>query len=39
MINVVHLYKTIDGEEVLHDINLKVKEGEILAILGGSGGG
>ena len=39
MIQVQHLYKSFNGQEVLTDINLQVKEGEILAILGESGTG
>ena len=39
MIQVRHLYKSFNGQQVLADINLQVKKGEILAILGESGTG
>ncbi len=39
MIKVSHLYKTLNDQPVLSDINLEVKEGEILVILGASGAG
>ena len=39
MIEVVDLYKSFNGQEVLRGINLKVEEGQILALLGGSGRG
>ncbi len=39
MIQVQHLYKSFNGQQVLEDINLQVKKGEILAILGESGTG
>lgn len=39
MIQVEHLYKSFNGQQVLEDINLQVKKGEILAILGESGTG
>ena len=39
MIKVSHLYKEINGQTILHDINLEVKEGEILVVLGESGAG
>ncbi|HLF18301.1 MAG TPA: ABC transporter ATP-binding protein [Candidatus Omnitrophota bacterium] len=39
MIKVTNLYKAFDNEQVLEDINLEVKTGEIMAILGGSGEG
>lgn len=41
-INVVELrgiYKSIHGNEILHDINLEVREGEFLTLLGPSGCG
>lgn len=34
-----HLYKSFNGQQVLEDINLQVKKGEILVILGESGTG
>lgn len=40
--NVVELrgvYKSISGHEILHDINLEVREGEFLTLLGPSGCG
>jgi len=39
VIQVQHLYKSFNGQQVLEDINLQVKKGEILAILGESGTG
>ena len=39
MIEVTDLYKEIDGQVILKDINLKINEGEILVILGESGAG
>lgn len=39
MIKVEHLYKSFNGEKVLEDINLEIREGEIIAILGQSGVG
>ncbi len=39
MIHVEHLSKSFNGQVVLDDITLEVKEGEILAILGESGTG
>ena len=39
MIKVSHLYKALNGQSILKDINFEVKEGEILAILGQSGAG
>ncbi len=39
MIQVQHLYKSFNGQQVLEDINLQVKKGEILVILGESGTG
>ena len=38
-VNVEHLYVEIDGKTILEDINLKVYEGEIVAIVGPNGGG
>ena len=34
-----HIKKSFDGLEVLKDISLSVKEGEVLAIIGPSGSG
>ena len=39
MIRVEHLFKSFNGQVVLDDINLEVKKGEILVILGESGTG
>lgn len=39
MIKVSHLNKTINGQAILKNINLEIKEGEILVILGESGAG
>lgn len=39
MIQVQHLYKSFNGQQVIADINLHVKKGEILVILGESGTG
>jgi len=37
MIEVVNLYKSFNGQEVLRGINLKVEKGQTLALIGGSG--
>ena len=34
-----HISKSFDGREILHDINLTLNPGEIIALLGVSGGG
>ncbi len=39
MLSIKNLHATINGEEVLHGINLEVKEGEIHAIMGPNGSG
>ncbi len=39
MIKVSHLNKSFSGQKVLEDINLEIKEGEILVVLGPSGAG
>ena len=36
---VKNLKKSFDGVTILHDINLKVEEGEVVAIIGKSGSG
>ncbi len=38
-VNVEHLTVEIDGKVILEDINLKIYEGEIVAIVGPNGGG
>lgn len=32
-----HISKSYDGREIIHDINLEVKKGELVALLGSSG--
>lgn len=39
ILNMEHIKKSFDGLEVLKDISLSVKEGEVLAIIGPSGSG
>ena len=39
MINVVDLYKSFNGHKVLRGINLTVKDGQSMALIGGSGHG
>ncbi|MBF0523007.1 MAG: ABC transporter ATP-binding protein [Candidatus Omnitrophica bacterium] len=39
MIRVVHLFKTLQEQLILDDINLEVPQGELLVILGESGAG
>jgi phospholipid/cholesterol/gamma-HCH transport system ATP-binding protein len=39
MINVSHVYKRFNGQVILEDINLDIREGEILVVLGESGSG
>jgi len=39
VIQVRHLHKSFNGQQVIEDINLQVKKGEILVILGESGTG
>ena len=39
MIKIENLYKSFDGLEVLKGVSLQVEQGEILALIGGSGHG
>ena len=39
MIKVSGVYKSFNGQQVLNNINLEIKDGELLAILGESGSG
>ncbi len=39
MIKIDHIFKSLDGREVLRGIDLEVGRGEVLAIIGGSGMG
>ncbi len=39
MIEVINLHKSFNGQKVLHGINLKVNDGDALALIGGSGKG
>ena len=39
MLSASHIRKTFDGAEVLRDVSLSVKEGEVVAIIGRSGSG
>lgn len=39
MIEIKHLQKTFGDHQVLKDVNLKIEEGEVTTILGGSGTG
>ena len=39
MLEIINLSKSFDGRKVLHDINIKVKEGEIYGFLGPNGAG
>ena len=38
-ISVFHVYKSFDGEEVLHDVNHEFEEGKIHGIVGNNGSG
>ena len=39
IIELIHLKKTFGDHEVLRDINLTVKKGEVISIIGSSGSG
>ena len=39
MIEIKNLYKSFGGDEVLKDIRLNVKRGQVLGIIGPSGSG
>lgn len=39
VLTLTHIKKSFDGKEVLRDISLEVKEGEVVSILGPSGSG
>ncbi len=39
MIELRHVYKSFGSREILHDVNLSVKDGETMVILGASGSG
>ena len=39
IIELIHLKKTFGSHEVLRDINLTVKKGEVISIIGSSGSG
>lgn len=39
MIKIVNLEKSFDGQKVLNGVNLSISEGEVVAIMGKSGGG
>jgi len=39
MIEIIDIYKSFNGQEVLRGVNLKVEEGQTLALIGGSGKG
>lgn len=39
MIEIVDLYKSFDGQQVLRGLNLKIAERELIAVIGKSGGG
>ena len=39
MIDLQHLYKTIGKQEILHDINLSIPQGQVLGLLGPNGAG
>ena len=39
ILSVENLYKSFDDNEVLHGISFKVREGEVVAVIGPSGSG
>ncbi|HEX7069355.1 MAG TPA: ATP-binding cassette domain-containing protein [Rhodothermales bacterium] len=39
MIRIEHLAKSLDGQEILHDVNLSVNDGEVFTLIGRSGSG
>ena len=39
MIKLEHIYKSFNNITILNDINLEIKEGEIIRIIGPSGSG
>ncbi len=39
MIDIQHLYKTIGKQEILHDINLSIPQGQVVGLLGPNGAG
>lgn len=39
MIKLEHIYKSFNNITILNDINLEIKEGEIISIIGPSGSG
>ncbi|HWR57918.1 MAG TPA: ABC transporter ATP-binding protein [Thermodesulfovibrionales bacterium] len=39
MIEIINLYKSFEGQKVLRGVNLKISSGELIAIIGESGGG
>ncbi len=39
MIKITDLYKSFDGHRVLEGVNLEIRDGETLTIIGGSGCG
>lgn len=39
VLEVKNVSKTFDGEEILHQISMQLQEGEIVSLLGASGGG
>lgn len=39
LLSVEHVSKTFDGEKIIEDISIELKEGELVSLLGVSGGG
>ncbi len=39
MIEIREVYKSFDGNEVLRGVNLSIRKGEVVALIGGSGEG